>query len=123
VRKIIEASIVFSITTLASFRLGNLVKPDLKTPLSAGSVYDFEWRADSLYFGSRARFQLYRDTVWVDDLLSAEFGQTYSVYISWKACTGSNYRLKVVDYNQPRLYQFTDTFTINHPDTTNCIPY
>ena len=97
-----------------SLTAARFTSPDSNTTWAGGSSYSITWEADTALFGTYVSLYLWDDA---SGLLSTIYthlsnGGTYSYSVPTGLATGSNYRIRLVNYSSTTIAGYSPKFTI-----------
>jgi hypothetical protein len=103
-----------SVTKYDSLSLANFSSPVSTTTWAAGSTYGITWIPDSALYGAYVTLYLYNDNGKVLQIISYTGNSgSYSWTIPAGVASGSNYRIKLVNYSDPTIGGFSQNFTMS----------
>ena len=104
----------YTLTVRSFIPQANFTAPSAGAILTAGSISSINWIPDVVVFGNMVSFRLYRDTALIQSMM---FGVSNNGSYVWtppsNLTTGNDYRIRIENYNNTRIFAYGPAFTIN----------
>jgi hypothetical protein len=110
-----SGSYTFKVTKYDSSTAITFTSPTATTTMAAGTANTISWVPDSTLLGNYVYLYLYKGNqlvTYISSSYSSNNG-TYSWIPSTALSSGSDYQIKIVNYNNSYLYGFSQNFTIS----------
>jgi hypothetical protein len=107
-------SYAFNILAYDSLALATVTSPAKNTTWAAGSSYQIQWIPDTAVLGTYVGLYLFKGSQQVLSIYSSlSNGGVYNWYIPSGLATGTDYRIKIINYANPTMVGFSNFFTIS----------